>query len=292
MASRILQTQGRKKAGGQNNWIITFADLMTLLLTFFILLLSFSEIDAERYRLMVRSMYEAFGGQTVDDELVGGSPITLVESEKVPAPEPSPDAQPEAVPQQGQPAQPAEPSLITEPRTPDDTSEVDQDIERMASELIQQFSEEVAQEEMSVTYDQHKVVVRFSEEASFPSGSASLKSAMEPLLEEMVDILARCEGQIVVAGHTDDRPIVSSRFRSNWDLSAARAVSVVHELVLNRQIDADRVSAAGHAETQPLVPNDSPENRARNRRVEILMYEPECQGLEQQAAESETLITP
>ncbi|WP_018403252.1 flagellar motor protein MotB [Marinobacter gelidimuriae] len=79
-----------------------------------------------------------------------------------------------------------------------------------------------------------------------------------------------------MAGYTDDRPIASSRYRSNWDLSAARAVSVVHELVLSRDVPADRVVAAGRAETNPLVPNNSPENRAVNRRVEIAIRDPVC----------------
>ena len=79
-----------------------------------------------------------------------------------------------------------------------------------------------------------------------------------------------------MAGYTDDRPIASGRYRSNWDLSAARAVSVVHELVLNRQVPAERVVAAGRAETNPLAPNDSPENRAKNRRVEIAIRNPQC----------------
>src|SRR5690554_4942497 len=99
---------------------------------------------------------------------------------------------------------------------------------------------------------------------------------MIQIIERVVVVLASCDGDVVVSGHSDDRPISSSQYRSNWDLSAARAVSVVHELVLNRKIPADRVIAAGRAETQPLVPNDSAENRARNRRVEISIRDPEC----------------
>ncbi|HEA54285.1 OmpA family protein, partial [Marinobacter antarcticus] len=83
-------------------------------------------------------------------------------------------------------------------------------------------------------------------------------------------------GDVLVSGYTDDRPISSSRYRSNWDLSAARAVSVVHELVLNQQVSAERVVAAGRAETNPLAPNDTAENRALNRRVEIAIRDPEC----------------
>jgi chemotaxis protein MotB len=99
---------------------------------------------------------------------------------------------------------------------------------------------------------------------------------MIPIIERVVEVVGNCTGDVVVSGHTDDRPISSSRYRSNWDLSAARAVSVVHELVLNREIPADRVVAAGRAETSPLAPNDSAENRALNRRVEISIRNPEC----------------
>ena len=99
---------------------------------------------------------------------------------------------------------------------------------------------------------------------------------MIPIIERVVKVLAHCTGDVLVSGHTDDRPIASSRYRSNWDLSAARAVSVVHELVMTRQVPAERVIAAGRAETNPLVPNDTPEHRARNRRVEIAIRNPSC----------------
>ena len=96
------------------------------------------------------------------------------------------------------------------------------------------------------------------------------------LSAQQVEALFNGISPLLVSGYTDDRPISSDRYRSNWDLSAARAVSVVHELVMNRQVPADRVVAAGRAETNPLAPNDSPENRALNRRVEIAIRNPEC----------------
>jgi len=134
----------------------------------------------------------------------------------------------------------------------------------------------VASEALSVNYDESRVVIRFSEEATFRSGEAAIKPGMVPIIERVVEVLSGCTGDVLVAGYTDDRPIASGRYRSNWDLSAARAVSVVHELVLNRQVPAERVVAAGRAETNPLAPNDSPENRAKNRRVEIAIRNPQC----------------
>jgi len=101
---------------------------------------------------------------------------------------------------------------------------------------------------------------------------------MFPIIEKIEEVLGGCNGQIVVSGYTDDLPVTSNRFRSNWDLSAARAVSVVHQLIFNNKIDPNRVSATGRAETNPLVPNDSIANRAKNRRVEISIFDPECES--------------
>ena len=142
--------------------------------------------------------------------------------------------------------------------------------------MIQTLENEIASQELDVSYDTEKVIVRFSSEASFTSGSDELKEGMVPVINKIVSALAKCEGDIIVSGYTDNQPITSGRFRSNWDLSAARAVSVVHQLVLEQKIDANRVMAAGHAETNPLVSNDTPENRSKNRRVEIKIQNPEC----------------
>ncbi len=244
-------------------WIVTFADLATLLLTFFILLLSFAEMDIEKYRAMANSMSVAFGSANVLSENVGGSPITLVESDTVSLPEPND-------------SQAREPEFIDERAPETATTAVSEGVIDLASRMIRELENEVASGALSVNYDQNKVVIRFSEEATFRSGEASIKPEMIPIIERVVGVLANCTGDVLVSGYTDDRPISSSRYRSNWDLSAARAVSVVHQLVMSRQVPAERVVAAGRAETNPLAPNDSAENRALNRRVEIAIRDPEC----------------
>ena len=260
----VLTRKRARKTGGAPTWIVTFADLATLLLTFFILLLSFAEMDVEKYRAMANSMAVALGSSNVVGEDVGGSPITLVESETVSLPQ--------------VPEQPAdEPEFIDERSNTSSPTAVPAGVVELASRLVTELEPEVASEALSVQYDTEKVIIRFAEDATFRSGEASIKPEMIPIIERVVEVLARCSGEVMVAGYTDDRPIVSGRYRSNWDLSAARAVSVVHELVMNRQLTAERVTAAGRAETHPLVANDSPENRARNRRVEIAIRGPECQ---------------
>ncbi|MEX2474528.1 flagellar motor protein MotB [Marinobacter sp.] len=246
-------------------WIVTFADLATLLLTFFILLLSFAEMDVDKYRAMANSMAVAFGSDNVVGEDVGGSPLTLIEADSVSLPEPA-DTMAD------------QPEFIDEQAQSSGETGISAGIVDLASRMIRELENEVASGALSINYDGSQVVIRFSEEATFRSGDAAIKSEMIPIIERVVGVLADCKGDVLVSGYTDDRPIASNRYRSNWDLSAARAVSVVHELVMNRQVPAERVVAAGRAETNPLAPNDSDENRARNRRVEIAIRDPECVG--------------
>lgn len=245
------------------DWIVTFADLATLLLTFFILLLSFAEMDIEKYRAMANSMSLAFGSSNVVAEDIGGTPLTLIEADTVSLPEPSENLQ-------------DQPEFIDERTERSETRQISGGVLDLAGRLIQELEAEVAADTLHVNYDEDQVVIRFSEEATFRSGDAAIMPGMIPIIERVVEVLASCTGDVVVSGHTDDVPISSGMYRSNWDLSAARAVSVVHELVLDRQIPADRVVAAGRAETRPLMPNDSAENRAVNRRVEIAVRNPEC----------------
>lgn len=257
----------QKAKSGAPDWIVTFADLATLLLTFFILLLSFAEMDVEKYRAMANSMLVAFGSQNVIGEGIGGSPITLVESNTVSLPEPSDSLQ-------------DQPEFIDERAEKPEIRQIPGGVLDLSSRLVRELEPEAAAGTLQVNYDEDQVVIRFAEEATFRSGDAAIKPSMIPIIERVVTVLAGCDGDVVVSGHSDDRPISSSKYRSNWDLSAARAVSVVHELVMNRQIPADRVMAAGRAETRPLAANDSPENRALNRRVEISIRNPECQTAE------------
>ena len=262
----VKQPVRRKKhSRGSPAWIVTFADLATLLLTFFILLLSFAEMDVEKYRAMANSMTAALGGtprlSPIQSDVPGGRPVSMIATEP-------------ALP--STPATPQVPELIDERAEGEAPTKISGGIIDLASALIQELETEVASGDLSVNYDQEQVVIRFAEDAAFRSGEAEIKPEMIPTLERVVEVLSYCTGDVLVAGYTDDRPISSGRYRSNWDLSAARAVSVVHELVLNREVPAERVVAAGRAETNPLVANDTPENRARNRRVEIAIRNPEC----------------
>jgi chemotaxis protein MotB len=113
--------------------------------------------------------------------------------------------------------------------------------------------------------------VRIKEHGTFSSGQAELTPNFRPVLRIIQDVLKSTDGRIVVEGHTDDVPISTARFRSNWALSSARAVSVAHALFGDDELDQGRFTIAGYADTRPLVSNETEAGRARNRRVEIVI---------------------
>lgn len=267
--------QRKKSSEVSGGWIVTFADLMSLLLTFFILLLSFSKMDVAKYEMMAKSLAESFGVAGLQGPGKAGGEVIFAEN---PPPDLADLEQEFAEFAEFEEQIPPE-IEFREPVEEEEKLSIDPSIEQLTETLIQELETEIISNALTVSFDEEKVVVRFSEEATFTSGSKEVKDEMFPILEKIEDVLGTCEGEIVVSGYTDDLPVTSNRFRSNWDLSAARAVSVVHQLIFNNKIDANRVIAAGRAETNPLVPNDSPENRAKNRRVEISIYDPECESM-------------
>lgn len=273
----IPKPKPRQESSG--GWIVTFADLMSLLLTFFILLLSFSKMDLAKYEMIARSLSASFGVTVIQGEggSVGGA---VIFSEEPPIPEPSEEELSLQKQLEAEFEEEEEVELLEDAPESQEVKQIDPNIERLTESLVDQLETEILSNALSVSYDSDKVVVRFSEATTFPSGSAELKDAMFPILEKIEDVLASCEGEVIVSGYTDDLPVNSSRFRSNWDLSAARAVSVVHQLIFNNKLDVNRVSAAGRAETNPIVPNTTAENRAKNRRVEISVFDPACQNRE------------
>jgi chemotaxis protein MotB len=236
----------KKARAGAPTWMVTFADMMSLLLALFVLLLSFAEMDVIRYKQMAGAMREAFGVHK-ETRLAGvveidGSPHKDHARVVLPVP------QPEASERPGR--EDPEPGELTEP-------------------VREAMANEIARALIDVEESEGDVVIRLQDRAAFGSGSEALTDTFLPTLEKLGEILADTEGDILVAGHTDDVPISAGRFRSNWDLSTARAVSVVHYLLANTPIDRGRLTAQGYGDSRPLVPNDSEEGRAANRRVEI-----------------------
>lgn len=254
-----------QKPGTGNGWLITFADLMSLLLTFFILLLSFSELDADKYKAIAASMAASFGVSWIQ-----GTPPSVIVLSSVPPPTPSVVTQPVPSPS------PA-PTVIEMPSSPPPPNLHEEEaVGRLAEYVAARLIDELESNTLTMRRSDQGLVLQFSDSATFEAGDDSLRPEMLPVLEKVAYALAQCDGDIIVAGYTDDIPIHSDRFRSNWDLSASRAISVVHELLKSAAVDPERVMARGHGDTHPIAPNSSPESRALNRRVEIHINHPVC----------------
>ena len=251
----------KQEAAGVPAWVMTFADLMTLLMCFFVLLLSFSEMDVAKFKQLSGSMKEAFG---VQSEI---QVKTIPKGTSVVAQEFSP----------GKP----EPTAINTVRqfTIDSNRNtldaLDRELKEIketrehARRLRMALKEEIEKGSVSIQTEGMKVIVHIMENASFASGYADVRPAFLPVLEEIAALIDNNSGEVTVSGHTDNVPISNARFRSNWELSTSRAVSVTHELLKRANIDADRVTVTGHADTRPRAANDTPENRTKNRRVDV-----------------------
>ncbi len=118
------------------------------------------------------------------------------------------------------------------------------------------------------------IKITFPEKATFASGSDGLAPTVLPVIDKVAEVLAQTNGEIAVLGHTDNVPISTPRFPSNWELSTARAIRVLRRLELSPAVESNRLLVMGFADTQPVQPNDTPENRASNRRVEIVLRQP------------------
>ena len=258
-------------------WLATFADLMALLMCFFVLLLSFAEMDVLKFKQVAGALKLAFGVQrdVIATEIPKGTSV---------------------IAQQYSPGKPTEvtPLEIMREKTTDDTktnldytdseSRNDQSLAE-AEAMAQQQAEREAKEEaedlkqelaaaigdglLEVEAFNDRVLIRIRERGSFASGQAKLKAGFLPILKLIAEVLNQRDGHFIIAGHTDDIPIETTQFRSNWELSAGRAASVVHYFIQQGDIDPERMEIRALADNEPIVPNDSWENRAQNRRVEI-----------------------
>jgi chemotaxis protein MotB len=234
--------------GGGDDWLTTFADMATLLMAFFVLILSFAELDVIKYKAIVGSMKQALGVEKKEMEFLKS---------------------------------PTEKKDATKRDTPTTTSgnrSIDamrqQQVTTQARLVREKLSELVQESLVAVEERAQELIIRIPEKGVFPSGSARLAKSFEPVLLRIRDALAQAEGEIIVSGHTDSRPINNPDYRSNWDLSAERAVSVVHVLLVGDVLDPERVTAQGFADTRPLVPDADSRSMQLNRRVEILVQRP------------------
>jgi len=236
----------------------TFADLMSLMMCFFVLLLSFSEMDVQKYKQLAGSMKAAFGVQ----QEVEATSIPLGTS---------------IIAQEFSPAQP-EATVVNEVRQ-QTMDEMKQNLkveeaakaEDKAEELKEMLKKEISEGLLEISTIEDQVIIRIQEKGSFESASAKVSPGFRGTLNKISNALNQVEGKIIVAGHTDNIPIQTYEFPSNWVLSAARAAAVADAMTREDQIDPNRVEIRAYGENKPIDSNDTAMGRAANRRVEIIV---------------------
>lgn len=220
---------------GAPDWVVTFGDLMSLLLCFFVLLLSFSEMDRQKYRVMTGSMANAFGVQKKQKvmEMPMGNKIISKDFD------------------QDSLAMVLKENLIKAIQY-----EVDTQLIGM-KDLVQ------------VQVEKDDITIQLMGETTFDSGSAEIRHQMIPVLKRIGSLLNETTGDIVISGHTDNVPVKGGMYPSNLVLSMARAASVAEFILRETSVEPGRVATMGFGEYRPIETNDTPEGRRKNRRVEI-----------------------
>ena len=297
----MIEFEEDEAPAGAPAWMATFADLMSLLMCFFVLLLSFSEMDVQKYKQIAGSMKNAFGVQNqvkVKDIPKGTSIIAQEFSPGRPQP-----TQIKTVNQFT--TETTKPSLrVGNPDAPDvDVPDVDakdlskEQTKKLLEEKLKNLvaetkadadalkaalKKEIEGGKIDIEAKGRSITIRIREKGSFRSGSAVLHPDFMPVMETLRQALQNISGKIAVEGQTDNVPIKSVRYRSNWGLSSSRALSVTHALIKDSTLDDSRFMVIGHADTKPHKPNTTAQNRAENRRVEIVIR----QGLDEATATS------
>ncbi|WP_018982953.1 flagellar motor protein MotB [Salinimonas chungwhensis] len=275
-------------------WMGTFADLMSLLMCFFVLLLAFSEMDVLKFKQIAGSMKYAFGVQNkieVKDIPKGTSVIAMEFRPGKPDPTPIETIQQQTIEvtqqmlefqagdedsaggrqkQRGEQRGGQAQSTSTEQSSSAEQSAEKEEINEMMKKVAEQLQKEILDGAIELESLGQQLTIRIRENGSFSAGSAFLQPQFTPVLRKVGRLLADMPGEIEISGHSDGQHIANELYRSNWDLSAQRAVAVAEEVRQAQGFDESRMKVAGKAATEPLVKEpQNDEERARNRRVEI-----------------------
>ena len=212
------------EGGEKDRYLITYADLLTLLLGLFILLYTASNLDVQKYEKMVNAIGNVFGGPTQTIKVIPDSEVPIV------AP-----------------------------------------LGNLKSEINSLIEQNNYTSSIKLEENSRGVTIHILEDIVFPSGSSELKKSSKIVLSQLSAIIKKLPNDIRIEGHTDNVPISTSQFPSNWHLSVSRALSTAYYLMTEEDLDPEKLSIVGYSEYKPLEPNDSNSGRANNRRVDIII---------------------
>ncbi|MGB0619643.1 MAG: OmpA/MotB family protein [Myxococcota bacterium] len=231
---------------GAPAWLATMGDLMSLLLVFFVLMLSFANLDNQLFTEAMGSIQNALGVPQEDPGKFHLKSSSLIEWSK----------------------KKSTPFIDVMDMEKSETAP------SMDQKIMQMVQQAIAENNLSRIVDaessERGVIVRVKGGALFKPGSDKLLPVSFVFLDEVIRITEEFPYELSIEGHTDDAPIATPRFPTNWHLAAARSIAVLRYMIDAGDIDPSRIAASGYGATRPLVPNDSPENRALNRRVEFV----------------------
>ncbi len=228
--------EGKKKeeaSGGAPAWMVTYGDMVTLLLTFFVLLLSFSSIQESKFREAIGSLKGSLGLLTGQNKVVVQSYIPPIKVSAV---------------------------------------QKKSEIQDMIHALQDFIERERLEDKVKLEFKDDGLNIVISDPVLFSLGKADLKPTSFPLIKRIAGVLSNFDSEIHIKGHTCDLPIHNLEFESNWELSAARALEVV-KVLIDSNISPEKLSAVAYSQYRPTNPNDLEDNRRKNRRVEIFVPE-------------------
>lgn len=237
-------------------WLVSYADFITLLFAFFVVMYSISQVNEGKYRVLSNSFSDVFAQPAVDDNpiqvgsVARSNPTSLIELQAIPVKAPEPNSE-EAV--AGKSTPPAAP-----------------DLERLSAKIQAALGDLIKQGLVTVHGNESWLEITLSSSLLFNSGDSAISEGAFGMLAQISAILREQNNPVRVEGFTDDVPIHTVRFSSNWELSSARAAAVVQVLV-GKGMDPEKLMAVGYGQYQAVAENKTPEDRAKNRRVVLMV---------------------
>jgi chemotaxis protein MotB len=227
-------------------WLVSYADFITLLFAFFVVLYAFANADQKKQMQVSAAIDSAFRSLSIAPTLVRTKPLDAGI----------------------QPATAARAYRGTELIS---TKKVQADLEHIRKELQRRLSAQIAHKAVSIELGSDGLVISLREAGFFGSGSATPRPETETTLRQIAEVLVSTPYDVRVEGHTDTMPIHNAEFDSNWELSSARAVRIARLLLQMHTISPQQLSAAGYAEYRPVADNNTADGRAENRRVDLVV---------------------
>jgi chemotaxis protein MotB len=282
----------------EERWLLSYADMITLLMAFFVVLYAMSNVDSKKFEQLAISLSQSLGPR--QDTPLRLNLYPAVKREGTPKRRPKSEGALEVPPGDAKPLKPptsVEPDKPEKPESGKGSAQAlrREKAERIREEVIASLMKEGSRDDIkvSVSEDYHKVSIRLAASLLFQPGSAEMESSALTMLADLAMILKPLELPVAIEGHTDDIPISTPQYKSNWQLSAARAANVLLYMQNEYGLAPSLLSASGYGEFRPIADNETAENRARNRRVEFVVDVPdeEPAGAAEEPA-TETEIEP